>query len=164
VAAACTSIATATGALASRGHVNQENAVVVISQRGHSRQTQEGTKGRVLNPSGEPCSNLPEVNSRSQVNIAAGNHPITCHHRPNQLPVSSGEPKRGPDLKIYSQNTNDTLTTVTISTTPSTRCQHYFQPGCARMLQSLICWILTGFPSGFTAYHGPCPPRPGLTG
>src|SRR5215831_13541092 len=103
--------------------------------------------------------------SRYQVNISAGNSP---YHLPaktvgtNFLCQRGAEPGTRPQNYI-AKNTNDTLTTVTISITPSNLCQHYFLSTAALMPQSLICWILQAWRAAF-AVPGSRLPRPDLTG
>jgi hypothetical protein len=76
----------------------------------------------LFHPSSRPCP------------VSRKSHPVFDQFRPGnsqvsiafKSPGSTGEPERGLNLKYIAKNTNDTLTTVTISITPSTLCQHYF--------------------------------------
>jgi hypothetical protein len=91
-------------------------------------------------PVGHPMLGPPE-NSHSGLRSRASDS-RSARHSSNHLSVAQGAEAGTSIFKKYSQNTNDTLTTVIISITPSSMCQHYFKAGLFSLCQSLISPIL----------------------
>jgi len=71
----CTGIATATGALADWGRVNQENAEVMMSQGPFTTDAKKVLNGESLNLPARPCSNPLEVKVSVSGQHRAGNSP-----------------------------------------------------------------------------------------